>query len=61
MDVMNIPEYTIDGYGNQSIIEINHFLIQTVRINEEPSIRKIIQIALLLVNIQVVEVKKKNG
>ena len=48
MDVMNIPEYTIDGYGNQSIIEINHFLIQTVRIplNEEPSIRKIIQIAL---------------
>ena len=48
MDVMNIPEYTIDGYGNQSIIEINHFLIQTVRIplNEEPSLRKIIQIAL---------------
>ena len=48
MEIMYIPEYTIDGYGNQSIIEFNHFLIQTVRIplNEEPNIRKIIQIAL---------------
>ena len=45
---MYIPEYTIDGFGNQKIIEINHFLIQTVRIplNEKPNIRKIIQIAL---------------
>ena len=41
-------EYTIDYYGNQSIIEIKYFLIQTVRIslNEKPNLRKIIQIAL---------------
>ena len=25
MEIMYIPEYTIDGYGNQSIIEFNHF------------------------------------
>lgn len=45
---MSQPEYVIDGYGNQHIIEDNHFLIQTVRIptNEEPSLRKIMQVAL---------------
>jgi len=46
--IMLLPEYVINGYGNQEIIEINHFLIQTVRIplTEKPTIRKIIQIAL---------------
>ena len=41
-------EFYIDGYGNKNIIEINHFIIQTIRIplNEKPTIRKIIQIAL---------------
>ena len=41
-------EFYIDGYGNKNIIEINHFIIQTIRIplNEKPTLRKIIQIAL---------------
>ncbi len=45
---MSYPEYTIDGYGNQKIIEQNHFLIQQVRIpkQEKATIRKIIQLAL---------------
>ncbi len=47
-EIMGIPEYIIDGYGNTQIIENNHFLIQTVRIpqNEKPSLRKVCQIAL---------------
>ena len=46
--IMNIPEYFINGHGNTKIIEKNHFLIQTVRIpkNEEPSLKKVCQIAL---------------
>ena len=45
---MNMPEFFINGYGNTEIIEKNHFLIQTVRIpkNEEPSLKKVCQIAL---------------
>ena len=45
---MKIFEYHINGHGNKEIIETNHFLIQTVRIPkiEEPSLKKIIQIAL---------------
>lgn len=45
---MSEPEFYIDGNGKESIIEFNHFLIQTIRIplKEEPSIIKIIQIAL---------------
>ena len=45
---MSIPEFIINGHGNTEIIEKNHFLIQTVRIpkNEEPSLRKVCQIAL---------------
>lgn len=47
-NVMKMPEYYIDGYGKQKIIEVNHFLIQTVRIplQDKPSLRKIMQIAL---------------
>ena len=46
--IMNMPEFVINGHGNTEIIEKNHFLIQTVRIpkNEEPSLRKVCQIAL---------------
>ena len=46
--IMKYPEYYIDGYGNKNIIEVNHFLIQTVRIptTESPSLKKIIQIGL---------------
>ena len=45
---MKLPEYTIDGYGNKEINEINHFLIQLVRLpmKEKASVRKIIQVAL---------------
>ena len=46
--VMARTEYKIDGYGNKKIVESTHFIIQQVRIplQEEPTIRKIIQIAL---------------
>ena len=46
--IMSMPEFFINGHGNTEIIEKNHFLIQTVRIpkNEEPSLKKICQIAL---------------
>ena len=46
--IMLLPEFTINGYDQKSIIENNHFIIQQVRIplNEKPTIRKIIQIAL---------------
>jgi hypothetical protein len=45
---MLLPEYIIDGYENKIINEKNHFIIQQVRIplNEIPTIKKIIQIAL---------------
>ena len=47
-NIMTLPEYYIDGNGNTSLIEENHFLIQTVRIpnTEKPTLRKIMQIAL---------------
>jgi len=46
--IMILPEFYINGYGDQEIIETNHFLIQTVRIpnSEDTSLKKIIQIAL---------------
>jgi hypothetical protein len=46
--IMLLPEYTINGYENKLINENNHFIIQQVRIplNEKPTIKKIIQIAL---------------
>ena len=46
--VMLLPEYTINGYETKLIDENNHFIIQQVRIpiNEKPTIKKIIQIAL---------------
>ena len=46
--VMNEPEYYINGHGEKHIIEMNHFLIQSIRIplTEKPSLRKIIQLAL---------------
>jgi hypothetical protein len=45
--IMILPEKTIDGYGNIKMIEINHFLIQLVRIptNEESTLIKIMQLA----------------
>ena len=46
--IMKLPEYYINGDEEKIIIEKNHFIIQTIRIplKEEPSLRKIIQIAL---------------
>lgn len=45
---MLLPEYSINGYETKEINENNHFIIQQVRIplNENPTIKKIIQIAL---------------
>ena len=47
-NVMTLTEYRISGNGNKKIDEINHFIIQTVRIplEEEANLRKIMQIAL---------------
>ena len=46
--IMLLPEYSINGYETKEINETNHFIIQQVRIplNEKPTIKKIIQIAL---------------
>lgn len=46
--IMILPEYYKDGKGEEKIIEINHFIIQTVRIptKEEANIKKLIQLAL---------------
>ena len=44
---MSLPEKTIDGYGKITMLELNHFVIQLVRIphNEQPTIIKILQLA----------------
>jgi len=46
--IMLLPEYFINGYETKQINENNHFIIQQVRIplNDKPTIKKIIQIAL---------------
>jgi hypothetical protein len=46
--IMGHPEFVINGYGKAHMIELNHFLIQTIRIptTEKPLLRKIIQVAL---------------
>ena len=46
--IMLMTEYTINGYEQKKIDEPNHFIIQQARIplNEKPTIKKIIQIAL---------------
>ena len=46
--IMLLPEYIINGNGDKIIDEKNHFIIQQVRIplNEKPTIKKIIQLAL---------------
>jgi len=46
--IMLLPEYTINGYEEKQINELNHFIIQQVRIplTEKATVKKIIQIAL---------------
>lgn len=50
LEIMSIPEKIINGYGEEKMIELNHFMIQTVRIpiKEKPTLQKIMQIALNL-------------
>ena len=47
-NILRLPEYYINGYEEKIINEKNHFIIQQVRIplKEDPTIKKIIQIAL---------------
>ncbi len=47
-DILLIPEFFINGKDEKHIIEINHFIIQTIRIplTEQPSLQKILQLAL---------------
>ena len=47
-DVLSIVEYHVNGKGEEFLVENAHFIIQTVRIplNNKPSLRKIIQVAL---------------
>ena len=43
--IMNLPEKYINGYGDEVIIESNHFIIQQVRLpKQEFSIRKVVQL-----------------
>ena len=46
--ILNIPEYTVNGKGEKTIIESNHFLIQQVRIpiKYKCTIRKLVQLGL---------------
>ena len=46
--IMLLPEYTINGYDEKTTNRVHHFIIQQVRIpiNEKPTIKKIIQVAL---------------
>jgi hypothetical protein len=48
--IMELPEKIINGYGEEKMIELNHFMIQSVRIpiKEKPTLQKILQIALNL-------------
>ena len=46
--IIKRTEFEIDGEGNRTIDEENHFAIQTVRIprTKQPSLKKIMQVAL---------------
>jgi hypothetical protein len=48
--IMELPEKIINGYGEEKMIELHHFMIQAVRIpiKEKPTLQKILQIALNL-------------
>ena len=48
--IMALPEKVINGYGEEHMIELHHFMIQAVRIpiKEKPKLQKILQIALNL-------------
>lgn len=48
--IMELSEKIINGFGSETIIEVHHFMIQAVRIpiTEEPTLQKILQIALNL-------------
>ena len=50
LEIMSMPEKIINGYGVEYMIELNHFMIQTVRIpiKEKPTLQKILQLALNL-------------
>ena len=44
--IMELPEKIINGYGQEKMIELHHFMIQAVRIpiREKPTLQKILQI-----------------
>jgi hypothetical protein len=48
--IMSLTEEVINGYGEKTLIELHHFMIQAVRIpiKEKPTLQKILQIALNL-------------
>jgi hypothetical protein len=48
--IMLLTEEVINGYGEKTLIELHHFMIQAVRIpiKEKPTLQKILQIALNL-------------
>jgi len=50
MTLLDLTEYTVNGRGEKTMIESNHFQIQCVHIpmTEKPCLRKLIQIALNL-------------
>ena len=45
--IMELPEFFVNGNGEEKVIEENHFLIQSIRLpTEGNNIRKLMQIAL---------------
>ena len=47
-NIMSMPEYTIDGYGNKKLVRSHHYLIEQVRIPacQKPGILEILRVAL---------------
>lgn len=48
--IMNEPEYYINGYGDKTIIEPNHYLIEHIRVplKNIPKLDKILEIAFII-------------
>ena len=47
-DILSLPEFTIDGFGNKNLISSNHYLIEQVRIpyKNKAKLNEIIKIAI---------------
>lgn len=57
---MKLPEYYIDGYGNKAPYEINHLLIEAIRIPSEknPNLSNIVKIASIVGTYQAITLRE---